>query len=115
MGGARLGLRHGRGWGKPAAELPDEHPAWTLEADYIAHGILSIVCVASPQLLIVGGAVMQRSQLLPMVRQRLRDLVAGYLDTPLLGLEIGDYLVAPALGDDADVLGAIALAQHGTT
>lgn len=99
-------------WGTPPPELPDDHAAWPLEADYVALGILSIVCVASPHLVILGGGVMQRPQLLPMVRHRLRDLVAGYLSTPLLGVEIDDYVVAPELGDDAGALGAIALAEH---
>ena len=54
---------------------------------------------------------MRRPQLLPMLRERLRDLVEGYLDTSLLGVGIDDYLVSPELGDNAGVLGAIALAQ----
>ena len=109
------GLASGRAiaerWGTLPTELPDNHPAWPLEADYLAQGILSIVCVASPHRVIAGGGVMQRPGLLPIVRQRLRDLVAGYLDTPLLGVGIDDYVVSPELGDDAGVLGAIALAQ----
>ena len=98
-------------WGDPPAELPDDHPGWPLEAEYLALGILSIVCVASPHCVIAGGGVLQRPKLLPMARDRLRDLLGGYLDTPLLGVEIDEYLVSPALGDDAGVLGAIALAQ----
>jgi hypothetical protein len=35
-----------------------------------------------------------------MVRNRLRDLLGGYLDTQLLGVDIDEYLVSPALGDD---------------
>ena len=43
---------------------------------------------------------------------RVVDLLGGYLDTPLLRAEeIETFLVPPALGDDAGVLGAIALAQ----
>ena len=64
-------------WAQPPDRLPDEHPAWTLEAGYLALGILSIVAVASPHLVIVGGGVMDRPQLLPMVRSRLRELVCA--------------------------------------
>jgi len=98
-------------WGNPPSELVDDHPGWPLEAEYVAHGILSIVCVASPHRVIAGGGVLQRPRLLPMIRDRPRDVLGGYLDTPMLGVDIEDYLVAPALGDDAGVLGAIALAQ----
>src|SRR5205823_1725507 len=50
--------------------------------------------------------------LMPMVRSRLREVVAGYLETPLLGEEIDAYLVPPALGERAGVLGAIRLARR---
>jgi fructokinase len=99
-------------WPAPPPQLPDDHPAWPLEADYLALGILSIVLVASPHRVVLGGGVTKRPQLLPMVRDRLRELVGGYLDTPLLGHDIDRYLVPPALGGNAGVLGAVALAQH---
>ena len=93
-----------------AAELADDHPAWALEAEYLALGILSIVTVVSPHRVIAGGGVMERAGLLPAVRARLRALVGGYLETPLLDDRIDEYVVAPELGDRAGVLGAIALA-----
>lgn len=98
-------------WGADPAELADDHPAWELEAEYLALGILSIVCVVSPHRVIAGGGVMERASLLPAVRLRLRGLLAGYLESAMLGDEIDRYLVAPQLGDRAGVLGAIALAQ----
>jgi fructokinase len=60
---------------------------------------------------IIGGGVLDRRSLLPLIRTRLRQLVGGYLDTPLLADDIDSYVIAPELGDDAGVLGAIALAQ----
>jgi fructokinase len=98
-------------WGLTPKELPDEHEAWGLEAEYVALGILSIVLVFSPERVIVGGGVMDHARLLDAVRRRLRRLMAGYLPTPLLVEKIESYLVAPGLGDRAGVLGAIALAQ----
>lgn len=109
--GLASGAAIGERWNRVPAELPDDHPAWQLEAQYLALGILGITCVASPHRVIVGGGVMERPRLRRAVARRLVGLVAGYLDTPLLGQEIDNYLVAPALGDRAGVLGAIALAQ----
>ena len=96
----------------PPEDLPVGHPAWELEADYLAAGILNIILVASPERFVVGGGVLENPSMLGLVRSRVVDLLAGYLDAPELtraGIEA--YLVPPALGDDAGVLGAIALAQ----
>lgn len=103
-----------RRWGVPGDELPDDHPAWDLEAEYLALGILSIVSVFSPERIILGGGVMERRGLVTQVGVNLRGLLAGYLQTPLLGEEINAFLVPPALGDRAGVLGAIALAEAAT-
>lgn len=99
-----------RRWDADPAALPDDHPAWALEAEYLALGILSIVSVVSPQRVVAGGGVLERAGLREAVGSRLRELNAGYLDS--LGDEIDAYLVAPALGDLAGVLGAIALAAQ---
>jgi fructokinase len=101
-------------WDADPSELPDDHPAWALQAEYTALGIIAIVMVASPERVIIGGGVMDRSGLLHAVRERLVALDAGYLPTPLLHERVDEYLVAPELGDDAGVLGAIALAQLAT-
>jgi fructokinase len=99
-------------WGHEGDELPSDHPGWALVADYLALGLAGIVFVASPQRIVAGGGVLDQPGLLDAVRTRLRDLVAGYLQTPLLKDDIESYLVAPGLGDDAGVLGALALAER---
>jgi fructokinase len=108
--GLASGVAMAERWNVAAHELADDHPGWSLEADYLALGILSIVTVASPHRVIVGGGVMQHEHLLGMVRRRLTELVGGYLEAPLLNDRIDEYLVSPVLGDSAGVLGAIALA-----
>lgn len=109
------GLASGRAiearWGMPAERLPVEHVGWELEARYIALGILNIACVVSPDRVIAGGGVFDHPTLLESVRGHLRDLVGGYLETPLLRDGIDRYVVSPELGDDAGVLGAIAMAE----
>lgn len=98
-------------WGADPARLPDDHPAWELEARYLALGLLAIVSIVSPDRLIVGGGVLARAGLLAAVRAQMRELAAGYPATPMLARRIDEYVIEPALGRRAGVLGAIALAQ----
>jgi fructokinase len=99
-------------WGVDPRTLADDHPAWALEAEYVALGILNIVYVVSPQRVIAGGGVMQHGPLRAAVRSRLRQLLGGYLESTMLDEQIDRFLVAPALGERAGVLGAIALAHN---
>ena len=97
-------------WGRPPEEIDDED-AWLLEADYIALGLVNVISTLSPQRIVVGGGVMNATSLLPLVRGRVRELAGGYFDAPELGEAIDEYIVPPALGDRAGVLGAIELAR----
>ena len=99
-------------WGQPGETLPPDHPAWPLEAHYLALGLMSLTCTLAPQRLILGGGVMRQAHLFPLIRQRLLQLLNGYLQTPAILEGILDYVVPPALGDLAGVLGAIALARY---
>lgn len=100
-------------WGLRAQQLPDDHPAWRLEARYLALGMLNFVMTLSPQRIIAGGGVMHRSLLFPLIREEMQSLLAGYLQSPPIA-DLDTYLVPPALGDDAGVLGAIALARRAS-
>jgi fructokinase len=98
-------------WGRPTEEL-DDPAVWELEAEYLALGLVNLVCTLSPQRIILGGGVMKQPLLLGLVRARVRELLAGYVAAPELNEEIDTYVVAPALGDHAGVLGAIELARR---
>jgi fructokinase len=99
-------------WGARAETLAAEHPAWQLEAHYLALGLSTWVCTLSPQRIIVGGGVLRHAPLLAAVRDKLSTFLNGYVRTPQIISGLNDYVVPPALGDDAGVLGAIALAQR---
>jgi len=100
-----------RRWGKPGEELGDRSDVWELEAEYLALGVVNVICVMSPQRVILGGGVMKQPSLLPLVRARTRELLAGYVVAPGLSAGLEEYIVSPALGDRAGVLGAIELAR----
>ncbi len=99
-------------WGRPGRDLPPDHEAWTLEAAYLALGLVTLVLTLSPQRVIVGGGVMHQDSLFPLVRAEVQRLLNGYVQAPALLDEIDAFLVPPGLGDRAGVLGALALADE---
>ena len=99
-------------WGKPAEELPPDHPAWRMEAHYLALAIHNYICTLSPNRVILGGGVMHQRHLFPLIREEVRRLLNGYIQLPMVLEKIDEYTVPPALGDRAGVLGAIALAKQ---
>ena len=99
-------------WGEPAQNLGVDHPAWELEAHYIAEALHSLVMVLSPQRIILGGGVMQQEHLFPMIREKVKTSLNGYIQSPTILENIDAYIVPPGLGNRAGVLGALALAQE---
>jgi fructokinase len=93
-------------WGRRGEELPDDHPAWALEAGYLGDGIANIVFLLAPGRVVVGGSVARRPGLLAAIRRRVDERLGGYVAVPPLD----EYVVGPGLGDRAGVLGALALA-----
>jgi len=101
-----------RRWGMPAEDLPEDHPAWDLEAMYLAYGLLAYVAILSPQRIIMGGGVMSQEHLFPRIRRWFQELQNDYIRSPMFSERIDEYIVPPQLGNRAGVLGAIALAQR---
>lgn len=91
-------------WGVRGEDLSADHPAWALEAEYLAQGLASLSCVLSPDRILLGGGVMGREQLFPRIRERVSELLAGYVKMP--------EIMPPKLGADAGILGAISLAKR---
>lgn len=101
-------------WGSKLGELPAEHPAWALQAGYLGRFAANIALVVSPQRIVLGGGVMHPA-LFEGVREVARASLNGYIARAALGDAIEDYLVPPALGGRAGVLGALALAMGSLT
>jgi fructokinase len=57
---------------------------------------------------------MQQSQLFPLVRVQVQHLLNRYVSAPEIVEQIDGYIVPPALGSRAGVLGALALAAKWT-
>jgi fructokinase len=93
-------------WGMAAGDLPAEHAAWALEAHYLALGVANWMFTLSPRRVILGGGVMQQSQLFPLIEKELHRILNGYITIPPA------FLAPPVLGQRAGVLGALVLAEQ---
>jgi fructokinase len=99
-------------WGRRGETLPHDHPAWALEAGYIAGALANLIFILSPKRIVIGGGVMQSGMLLMRVRAEVQRLLNGYVQSPAILEHIDAYIVPPGLGGRSGVLGAIALAAR---
>lgn len=99
-------------WGISAQTLPVDHPAWALEAHYLALGLANWVCTLSPKRIVLGGGVMQQPWLIPLVRNELVRLLNGYVQSRELIERVDEYVVPAKLANRAGIVGAFALADQ---
>lgn len=101
-----------RRWGHKGHELQNKKEVWEMEAYYLAQALMQYILVISPKRIIMGGGVMKQAQLFPLVHQKVKELLNGYIPIPEITDRIEEYIVPPALGDDAGIVGAFMLAKQ---
>ncbi|MDD3214201.1 MAG: ROK family protein [Eubacteriales bacterium] len=97
--------------GGDAKTLPDDHPTFAIEADYLAQMCVNLVLTLSPKKIILGGGVMQRKALYPMIHKRVQALLNGYVQSPAILEHIDEYIVAPELFPVSGLIGAYLLGK----
>lgn len=98
-------------WGMRGDEIPEEHEAWEMEAYYLAQALVNYILIVSPEKIVMGGGVMKQLQLFPLIRKYVVELLNGYLVKEEILSGIDEYIVPPKLGDNAGIVGAMALAK----
>ena len=101
-----------RRWGQRAETLAPDHPAWKLETDYISQALVNLILTLSPRRIVLGGGVMQQDHLFPSIRLRVVELLNGYIQAKEILENTELFILPPALGQRAGVLGSVALAIH---
>jgi fructokinase len=91
-------------WAAAPESLAPHHPAWRLEAHYLAVGIANVACTLAPERIVLGGGVMQQAHLFDVIRAELRGQLNGYVRAP--------EILPPQLGSRAGVSGGLILAEH---
>ena len=98
--------------GGDAKNLPDDHPVFELEAHYLAQMCVNLIVTVSPQKIVLGGGVMQRENILPMVRKETARLLNGYVQSPMITENIDEYIVAPKLFPVSGLVGSYLIGKR---
>lgn len=69
-------------WGEKAENLPDDHPAWEMEAHYVAALCNNLIYTVRPERIVIGGGVFERKTLYARVRRHLSEMLADYALSP---------------------------------
>jgi fructokinase len=99
--------------GMPAERVRADSPLWHGVAHALAQLLHCIVLTSAPRRIILGGGVLlARPELLPRVRTLLLQSLNGYVALETLTGPIEQYVVPPGLGPLAGPMGALALAGN---
>jgi fructokinase len=97
--------------GLPAEQISGDSPVWELVAHALAQLAHTLVLATAPRRVLIGGGVVEgRPELLARVRRHLVTSLNGYLRIEELDRGIEQYIASPGLGALAGPLGALALA-----
>ncbi len=96
-------------WGRTLSELAEHDHAHEIIAFYLAQLAIAQQALLSPQRIVMGGGVLATPGLIDRVRFLAARLAAQYFGTSDEGY--AKLIVAPGLGEQAGLLGALALAM----
>lgn len=87
----------------------ENHPGWIVEARYISQLVCACLLMYSPDRVILGGGVIKRRHLLPLIRNSCLEHLNGYLEFDSLD----DIVASESLNGDQGILGSARLAMGG--
>lgn len=94
-------------WGVELSELPHDHEGHEIIADYLGQLCHNLFAMTAVEAVAIGGGVLKTEGLLKRVRRAAQRLDAGYLPG-----KSRQVVVAPGLGDEAGIKGALFLAER---
>lgn len=95
-------------WQTSAKVLPIEHIGWEIEAYYLAQCIMNLTLSIAPEIIIIGGGVMHKEHLYPLLRSTYSTLMNDYV----VAGDVNSYIVPPQLGDNAGIVGCLLSAKE---
>lgn len=100
-----------RRFGQPLSHFAAGSEQHLLIADYLGQLCANLVLTLSPHRIVLGGGVAKTQGLIEEVHRALLSHLGGYA---VSGIDAAGFLCAPALGEDAGIVGAL-LCSAGPT
>lgn len=88
--------------------LDIDDPAIEITAKYIAKALYTYTCILRPHIIIIGGGVCNKEGMIEKIRDEFDAIKGDYLVLP----DSKDYIVFPALGNEAGLIGGYVLAKQ---
>lgn len=93
---------------KKGQALEHDNKVWEMEAFYLAQALVNYTLVLRPEIIILGGGVMQQKKLYKLVSDKFHNQMNNYVETP----DLSQYIVKPGLEDNAGIIGCLLLASE---
>ena len=97
-------------WGQPPDTLRDNHPAWDLQARYVARYCTMLTYILRPERILLGGGLMEREGLIEKIQTAFLREAADYALHPR-SLE-SLYISRSGLGGRSGLMGGLWLARQ---
>jgi fructokinase len=97
-------------WGQSLSQLGSGHPARAMIGWYLGQAVCTFQAIMEPARIVLGGGVMGTPGLLEIVREQAALAGAGYFAG-----DPAEVVVAPGLGTNSGLLGALAVALSLTS
>ncbi len=94
-------------WGASLSQLPADHAAHAIIADYVAQLCHTLLALTAAEVIVLGGGVTKTPGLIARIAHRTAAIGAGYLPGGTR-----HRIERPIHGDDAGIIGALMLAQR---
>ncbi|WP_086348273.1 ROK family protein [Candidatus Enterococcus clewellii] len=85
-----------------------DHEIWAIQAYYIAQALMTYTLTFSPEVIVLGGGVMNQPHLLHQIRASFVEQMNSYVLTP----PIEDYIVEWGLPNQSGIYGSLLLAKN---
>eukprot|EP00301_Raphidiophrys_heterophryoidea_P012950 c20280_g1_i1.p1 GENE.c20280_g1_i1~~c20280_g1_i1.p1 ORF type:complete len:355 (+),score=81.45 c20280_g1_i1:1-1065(+) len=93
--------------------VPDDNIAWEHASHYLASLCANMILLVSPERIVLAGGIMNRDVMFPSIRQKVREMLNGYIDMPQINTDlINEYIGPSKYGNDIGIIGALVLAEN---